>query len=295
VIEEDEQVKTSTKPSFLAPRNRPLPFPTSSKRGRAIDEENEGAAAKRSHLDEDFMEEKEMSDLLNTSQGDGEEDNSDIAEEDITKLLDDEKDVSSSMVVLPVLEEVLEKALWSVWEENESGPMTVVDEVLEKVLGSVWEENQNSPMSPIFALSGKSMPFVRNTPSSMRRHGSHRRLHDSGLAESEGELEEDDGVNVSEEVDVFISNQDQANNLVARPVPFKQERGWTVQEPESSHSTADSLKPKPALATLCASNISSKSDFAAHPVLKDYSTSCDYDKEAEDDLTYQAILDLLRR
>ena len=80
-----------------------------------------------------------------------------------------------------------------------------------------------------------------------------------------------------------------------RPVPFKQERGWTVQEPESNHSTADSLKPEPALATLCASNISSKSDSAARLVLKDYSTSCDYDKEAEDDLTYQVILELLRR
>ena len=179
---EDELVKTSIKPSSVAPRNRPIPFPASSKRSRANDEEDEGGAAKRSHLDEDCMEEKEMSDLLNTSHDEG-ENCSDIADEDITKLLDDEKDISSSMV------------------------QTVLDEVLEKVLG-----NESGPMSPIFALSGKSRPFVRNTPSSMRRHGSHRRLHDSGLAESEGELEEDDSADVIEEMDVFISNLDQVKD-----------------------------------------------------------------------------------
>ena len=81
---------------------------------------------------------------------------------------------------------------------------------------------------------------------------------------------------------------------MARPLPFKQEQGWTGQEPESSHS-ADSLKPEPAMATLSASNISSNSDLAALPVFKDSITSCDYDKEAEDDLTYQVILELLRR
>ena len=194
--EEERQVKSSIKHSSVAPCNRPLPFPAScflppsSKRGRANDDEEDdgAAAAKRSHLDEDHvMEEKEMSDLLNTSQEEG-EDNSDIADEDITKLLDDEKDISSSMV------------------------LTVLDEVLQKVLGSVQEENESGPMSPIFALSGKPRPFVRNTPSSMRRHGSHRRLHDSGLADSEGELEEDDGANVIEEMDVFISNQDQVKD-----------------------------------------------------------------------------------
>ena len=202
VIGEEIQVKSSIKHSSVAPCNRPLPFPAScflppsSKRGRANDEEDESAAAaKRSHLDEDHvMEEKEMSDLLNTSQEEG-EDNSDIADEDITKLLDDEKDISSSMV------------------------LTVLDEVLEKVLESVQEENESGPMSPIFALSGKPMPFVRNTPSSMRRHGSHRRLHDSGLADSEGELEEDDGANVIEETDVFISNQDQVKHRF-EPIPL---------------------------------------------------------------------------
>ena len=188
-VDDDKQVGDSIKPLSLSPSNRPLPFnpfPSCSKKRRASDDEDLGAAAaaKRSHLDEDAMEEKEMSDLLNTSQ-EG-EDNSDIADEDITKLLDDEKDISSSMVV------------------------TVLDEVLEKVLGCVWEEDESGPKSPIFPLSGKPRPFVRNTPSSMRRHGSHRRLHDSGLAESDGEFEEEaGGANDMEEVDVFISNQDQ--------------------------------------------------------------------------------------
>jgi len=169
----------------MAPCFRPLPFSTSSKRGRAHNDEEEGGDAKRSHLDEDVMEEKELSDLLNTSQ-EG-EDNIDIADEDISKLLDDEKDISSSMVV------------------------TMLDEVLEKVLGCVREDDKSGPTSPIFALSGKLRPFVRNTPNSMRRHGSHRRLHDSGLAESDAEYEEDAGGNDIEEV--FISSQDQVTGV----------------------------------------------------------------------------------
>jgi len=258
--DKDKQAKTSIKPSLMAPCLRPLPFFGSSKRGRANDDENEEADAKRSHLDEDIMEEKEMSDLLNTSH-EG-EDNSDIAEEDITKLLDDEKDISSSMV------------------------LTVLDEVLEKV----WEESD--PSSPIFALSGKARPFVRNTPNSMRRHGSHRRLHDSGLEESDAEFEEEVGSNAIEEADVFISNQDQVKDLTARPVPFKQEREWTGSEKKSDHHT-HSLEREPALATPSASSLSSKDDFVSHPVLKD--STCDYEKEAEEDLTFQDILKLLQR
>jgi len=244
-VGEDGHEKTSIKHSSISPSNRPLPFPGCSKRERADDDdEDEGAAAKRSHLDEDALEEKEMSDLLNTSQ-EG-EDNSDIADEDITKLLDDEKDISSSMAV------------------------ALLDEVLEKVLGSVWEEDESGPISPIFSLSGNSRPFVRNTPSSMRRHGSHRRLHDSGLAESDGEFEEEaGGVNAMEEVDVFISNQEQVKDLGARPVPFKQERGCKGSEWPSS-----------------------KDDFVSHP---DQDSTCDSEKKAEEDLTYQVILQLLRR
>jgi len=264
--DKDKQVKTSIKPSLMAPCIRPLPFSGSSKRGRVNDDENEEADAKRSHLDEDVMEEKEMSDLLNTSH-EG-EDNSDIADEDITKLLDDEKDISSSMVV------------------------TVLDEVLENVLGCVWEEDESGPTSPIFALSGKSRPFVRNTPSSMRRHGSHRRLHDSGLAESDAEFEEEAGGNAIEEADVFISNQDQVKDLTARPVPFKQEREWTGSEEKSGHSI-HSLEHESTLATPSASSLSSKDDFVPHPVLKD--STCDNEKEAEEDLTFQDILKLLQR
>ena len=256
----EEQVKASIKPSSMAPCSRPLPFSGSSKRGRANDDENEEADAKRSHLDEDIMEEKEMCDLLNTSH-EG-EDNSDIADEDITKLLDDEKDISSSMVV------------------------TVLDEVLEKVLG------ESGPTSPIFALSGKSRPFVRNTPSSMRRHGSHRRLHDSGLAESDAEFEEEAGGAAIEEADVFISNQDQVKDLTARPVPFKQEREWTGLEEKSGHPT-HSLEHESTLATPSASSLSSKDDFGPHPVFKD--STCDYEKGAEEDLTFQDILKLLQR
>ena len=191
VCEDQDQVKTSTKPSWMAPCFRPLPFSISSKRGRAHNDDEEGGDAKRSHLDEDVMEEKELSDLLNTSQ-EG-EDNIDIADEDISKLLDDEKDISSSMVV------------------------TVLDEVLENVLGCVREDDESGPTSPIFALSGKLRPFVRNTPSSMRRHGSHRRLHDSGLAESDVEFEEDAGGNDIEEAEVFISSQDQVTGVSILP------------------------------------------------------------------------------
>ena len=90
------------------------------------------------------------------------------------------------------------------------------------------------------------------------------------------------------------TNHLQVKDMVARPLPFKQEQGWTGQKPELSHST-DSLKPEPALATLSASNNSSNSDLAALPVFKDSTPACNYDKEAEDDLTYQVILQLLQR
>ena len=81
---------------------------------------------------------------------------------------------------------------------------------------------------------------------------------------------------------------------MARPVPFRKEQGWRGQEPELGYST-DFLKPEPAMATLSGSNISSNSDLGALPVFKDSKTVCNYDKETEDDLTYQDILQLLRR
>jgi len=262
----DSRVKTSIKPSSMAPCFDPPPFSGSSKRGRSNDDEYDEADAKRSHLDEDAMGEKEMSDLLNTSH-EG-EDILDIADEVITKLLDDEKDISSSMVLM------------------------VIDEVLEKVHGSVVEKDESGSTSPTFNLSGNLRPFVRNTPSSMRRHGSHRRLHDSGLAESDAEFEEDASGNAFEEVEVFISNQDQVKDLPTRPVPFKQERGWTGSEEKSTHSN-DSVEPESALATPSASSLSSKDDFVSQPVLKN--STCNDKKEGEEDLTYQDILALLQR
>ena len=255
--DEEEQQNASTIPSIS------LPFPVSSKRGRPKDEDFEGgAAAKRSHIDEDIMEEKEMCDLLNTSVG--EEDNLDIADEDITKLLDEEKDNSSSTVVMPVL-----------------------DEVMEKVLKRVWGKDDSSLSQ--FSLSGKPKPFVRNTPSSMRRHGSHRRLHDSGLAESDGEFEE--GA-ILEETDVFISYQDQSSDVGTRPLPFVQQRQRTASEHKVVLSPA-SLVPTSALASLSASSLRSKDELASPPIIKD--STCDLEKDNEEDVTYQAILALLRR
>ena len=133
---------------------------------------------------------------------------------------------------------------------------------------------------------------MRTTPSSMRRHGSHRRLHDSGLAERDAEFEEDASGNAFEEVEVFISNKDQVKDLPTRPVPFKQEREWTGSEKRSNHHT-HSLEREPALATPSASSLSSKDDFVSHPVLKD--STCNYEMEAEEDLTFQDILKLLQR
>merc|ERR1719268_157978 len=177
------------------PINRPVPFPKeltpSVKRGRPDEdkgeEEKEGVAAKKIHLDEDVLEDKDLTDLLNTSQ-EG-EDNLDIAEEDITKLLDDTKDISSSLsAVAPLLNEVLNNALESFWQKEDVIP----------------------PMSPAFSISTtpRSTPFVRNTPGSLRRHGSHRRLHDSGLAESEGDFE-DDEAGGEEDLEVFTSQKEE--------------------------------------------------------------------------------------
>merc|ERR1719317_1429168 len=144
------------------PINRPVPFPKKLtpcvKRGRPDEDEGEeekgGIAAKRNHLDEDVLEDKDLRDLLNTSR-EG-EDNLDIAEEDITKPLDDTKDISSSLsTVAPLLNEVLDTALESFRQKEEVIP----------------------PTSLAFSISStpRSTPFVRNTPSSLRRHGSHRR------------------------------------------------------------------------------------------------------------------------
>merc|ERR1719282_1034374 len=147
----------------------------------------DGVAAKRTHLDEDVLEDKDFSDLLNTSQ-EG-EDNLDIAEEDIAKLLDDTKDISLSLsAVAPLLNEVLNNALESCWQKEDVIP----------------------PTSPAFSISStpRSTPFVRNTPSSLRRHGSHRRLHDSGLAESEGDFE-DDEAGREEDLEVFTSQKEE--------------------------------------------------------------------------------------
>merc|ERR1711953_584888 len=192
------------------PINRPVPFPKKLtpcvKRGRP--EEDEGVAAKRTHLDEDVLEDKDLSDLLNTSQ-EGEDNNLDIAEEDITKLLDDTKDISSSLsAVAPLLNEVLDTALESFWQK---------------------EEGVIPPTSPAFSISStpRSTPFVRNTPSSLRRHGSHRRLHDSGLAESEGDFE-DDEAGGEEDLEVFTSQKEgeveeaQLKGQGTRPLPFVQ-------------------------------------------------------------------------
>merc|ERR1712013_162 len=133
------------------------------------------------------LEDKDLSDLLNTSQ-EG-EDNLDIAEEDISKLLEDTRDISSSLsAVAPLLNDVLDTALESVCQKEEVIP----------------------PTSPAFSISStpRSTPFVRNTPGSLRRHGSHRRLHDSGMAESEGDFE-DDEAGGEEDLEVFTSQKEE--------------------------------------------------------------------------------------
>merc|ERR1719474_447643 len=81
----------------------------------------------------------------------------------------------------------------------------LLNEVLNNALESFWQkEDVIPPMSPAFSISTtpRSTPFVRNTPGSLRRHGSHRRLHDSGLAESEGDFE-DDEAGGEEDLEVF--------------------------------------------------------------------------------------------
>merc|ERR1719209_1705190 len=165
-----------------------------------------------------MLEDKDLSDLLNTSQ-EG-EDNLDIAEEDITKLLDDTKDISSSLsAVAPLLNEVLDTALESLWQKE--------DEVIP-------------PMSPAFSISTtpRSTPFVRNTPSSLRRHGSHRRLHDSGLAESEGDFENDEAGG-EEDLEVFTSQKEeeveaQLKGQGTRPLPFVLKRKGHFPSKENS-------------------------------------------------------------
>ena len=194
-----------------------------------------------------------MSDLLNTSQ-EG-EDNLDIAEEDITKLLDDTKDISSSLsTVAPLLNEVLNNALESFWHK---------------------EEEVIPPTSPAFSISTtpRSTPFVRNTPSSLRRHGSHRRLHDSGLADSEGDFE-DDEAGGEEDLEVFTSQKEEEAQLKGqgtRPLPFvlKRERHFPSKE----------------------NSLSSNDDQAASSV---GGAPVQVQDQAED-LTYQDILALLRR
>jgi len=244
------------------PINRPVPFPKKLtccvKRGRPDEDDGEeekgGIAAKRNHLDEDVLEDKDLSDLLNTSQ-EG-EDNLDIAEEDITKLLDDTKDISSSLsTVAPLLNEVLNNALESFWHK---------------------EEEVIPPTSPAFSISTtpRSTPFVRNTPSSLRRHGSHRRLHDSGLAESEGDFE-DDEAGGEEDLEVFTSQKEeeveeaQLKGQGTRPLPFVQKREGHFPSKENSLSSNDDQ---------------AITSVGGVPV-----------QHQADDLTYQDILALLRR
>ena len=71
----------------------------------------------------------------------------------------------------------------------------------------------------------------------------------------------------------------------ARPVPFKQERG---SEEKLGHSTHSLEHESDFLATTSTSNLVSQ-----QPVMKN--STCDYEKEAEEDLTYQDILKLLQR
>merc|ERR1719357_769384 len=244
------------------PSNRPIPFPkkliSCAKRGRPDDskgeEDEEGGAAKRAHLDEDVLEDKDLSDLLNTSQ-EGEE-NLDIAEEDITKLLDDTKDISLSLsAVAPLLNEVLNTALESLWQK---------------------EKGVIPPTSPAFSISStpRSTPFVRNTPSSLRRHGSHRRLHDSGLAESEGDFE-DDEAGGEEDLEVFTRQKEeeveeaQLKGQGTRPLPFVQKREGHFPSKENSLSSNDDQ---------------AISSLGGVPV-----------QHQADDLTYQDIPALLRR
>ena len=75
----------------------------------------------------------------------------------------------------------------------------------------------------------------------------------------------------------------------ARPVPFKQERG---SEEKSGHSTHSLEHESAFLATTSTSKLSS--NLVSHqPVMKN--STRDYEKEAEEDLTYQDILKLLQR
>ena len=140
------------------------------------------------------------------------------------------------------------------------------------------EEEVIPPMSPAFSISStpRSTPFVRNTPSSLRRHGSHRRLHDSGLAESEGDFE-DDEAGGEEDLEVFTSQKEEEEVEEAqlkgqagtRPLPFVQKREGHFPSKENSLSSNDDQ---------------AISSLGGVPV-----------QHQADDLTYQDILALLRR
>ena len=78
---------------------------------------------------------------------------------------------------------------------------------------------------------------------------------------------------------------------MVRPIPFKQEKGWAGSKKELGHPTV-SAEHESALATHGASS-KSKNNLIAHTVMKD-STS-EFEKKDEEDLTYQVILQLLRR
>ena len=79
---------------------------------------------------------------------------------------------------------------------------------------------------------------------------------------------------------------------MVRPIPFKQEKGWAGSKKELGHPTV-SAEHESAFATHGASSKSSKNQLIAHTVMKD--STCEFEKKDEEDLTYQVILQLLRR